>query len=85
MDLNIKFKVSGSYNRKYKYDKHDENTKQKIGQLRTKDLLRYCSNVDTDIYGKTNEFSKELLEQFEPIQEDFVFFMGHWLQGNRVR
>ena len=39
--------------------------------------------VDTDIYGKTNEFSKELLDQFEPIKEDFCFLhVGHWLQGN---
>ena len=67
-----------------KYDKHDENTKQKIGELTNQKPVEVLfEGVDTDIYGKTNEFSKELLEQFEPIEEDFCFLhVGHWLQGN---
>ena len=67
-----------------KYDKHDENTKQKIGELTNQKPVEVLfEGVDTDIYGKTNEFSKELLEQFEPIKEDFCFLhVGHWLQGN---
>jgi len=67
-----------------KYDKHHENTKQKIGQLSNEKPVEVLfEGVDTDIYGKTNEFSKELLEQFEPIKEDFCFLhVGHWLQGN---
>ena len=67
-----------------KYDKHDENTKQKIGELTNQRPVEVLfEGVDTDIYGKTNEFSKELLEQFEPIEEDFCFLhVGHWLQGN---
>ena len=67
-----------------KYDKHDENTKQKIGELTNQKPVEVLfEGVDTDIYGKTNEFSKELLDQFEPIKEDFCFLhVGHWLQGN---
>ena len=67
-----------------KYDKHDENTKQKIGELTNQKPVEVLfEGVDTDIYGKTNEFSKELLEEFEPIKEDFCFLhVGHWLQGN---
>ena len=85
MDLNIvpaKFVKHTIENTKY--DKHDENTKQKIGQLTNQKPVEVLfEGVDTDIYGKTNEFSKELLEQFEPIKEDFCFLhVGHWLQGN---
>ena len=85
MDLNIvpaKFVKHTIENTNY--DKHDENTKQKIGQLSNERPVEVLfEGVDTDIYGKTNEFSKELLEQFEPIQEDFCFLhVGHWLQGN---
>ena len=85
MDLNIvpaKFVKHTIENTKY--DKHDENTKQKIGELTNQRPVEVLfEGVDTDIYGKTNEFSKELLEQFEPIKEDFCFlYVGHWLQGN---
>ena len=85
MDLNIvpaKFVKHTIENTKY--DKHDENTKQKIGELTNQRPVEVLfEGVDTDIYGKTNEFSKELLEQFEPIEEDFCFLhVGHWLQGN---
>ena len=39
--------------------------------------------VDLNIYGVTNEFSKDLVEQFKLIKEDFCFLhVGHWLQGN---
>jgi glycosyltransferase involved in cell wall biosynthesis len=39
--------------------------------------------ADTDIYKKTKEFSKELVDEMENIPEKFVFlYTGHWLQGN---
>jgi hypothetical protein len=39
--------------------------------------------VDTDVFGKTNEFSKDLLDEFETIKDEFCFLhVGHWLQGN---
>ena len=66
-----------------KYDKHDENTKQKIGQLANQRPVEVLfEGVDTDVYGKTNEFSQELLDEFKLIEEDFCFLhVGHWLQG----
>jgi len=66
-----------------KYDKHDENTKQKIGQLANQKPVEVLfEGVDTDVYGRTNEFSKDLLNEFELIKEDFCFLhVGHWLQG----
>ena len=66
-----------------KYDKHDENTKQKIGQLANQKPVEVLfEGVDTNVYGRTNEFSKDLLNEFELIKEDFCFLhVGHWLQG----
>ena len=66
-----------------KYDKHDENTKQKIGQLANQKPVEVLfEGVDTNVYGKTNEFSQELLDEFKLIEEDFCFLhVGHWLQG----
>jgi hypothetical protein len=38
---------------------------------------------DEKIYGKTNKFSPELVEEFKKIRESFCFlFTGHWLSGN---
>ncbi len=66
-----------------KYDKHDEKTKQKVGVLTNQKPVEVLfEGVDTDIYGKTNEFSKDLLDEFKLIKEDFCFLhVGHWLQG----
>ena len=50
-----------------------------------KNLLRYClKDNDTNIYGvSTNEFSKDLVNEFDLIKEDFCFLhVGHWLQGD---
>ena len=38
---------------------------------------------DTNIYGVTKEFSKDLVNEFDLIKEDFCFLhVGHWLQGD---
>ena len=84
MDLNI---VPAEFVKKTikssKFDKHDENTKQKIGSLQSEKPLEVLfEGVDLNIYKKTNKFSKELVEQMETIEEDFCFLhVGHWLQG----
>ena len=67
-----------------KYDKHDENTKQKIGELKNEKPVEVLfEGADTDIYGVTKEFSKDLVDEFKLIKEDFCFLhVGHWLQGN---
>tara|TARA_B100001250_G_scaffold404076_1_gene419493 strand:+ start:4209 stop:5525 length:1317 start_codon:yes stop_codon:yes gene_type:complete len=66
-----------------KYDKHHETTKQKIGQLTNEKPVEVLfEGVDTNVYGRTNEFSKDLLDEFKSIKEDFCFLhVGHWLQG----
>jgi len=62
----------------------DKKTQQEIGKLRMNkpsDVL--FEGADPDIYKETNEFSIDLKNEFEQIDEDFCFlFVGHWLQGN---
>ena len=39
--------------------------------------------ADTNIYKKTNKFSKSLVEEMDKVDEKFNFlYVGHWLQGN---
>ena len=65
------------------FDKHDENTKQKVGELRcTTPVEVLFEGADTEIYKPTKEFSKDLVDELKGIKEDFCFlFVGHWLQG----
>ena len=84
MNLNI---VPAKFIKKYiepvVFDKHDEQTKQVIGQLRLERPVEVLfEGADTDIYKQTKEFSKPLHEELLNIKEDFSFlFVGHWLQG----
>jgi len=85
MDLNIvpaKFIKEGLS--KTVFDKHDQNTKQKIGTIQNEKPLEVLfEGADTNIYKPTKEFSKDLVDTLEEIEEDFCFlFVGHWLQGS---
>ena len=85
MDLNIvpaKFVKDTIVNTKF--DKHDENTKQKIGELKNEKPVEVLfEGADTNLYKPVKEFSKELVEELKGIKEDFCFLhVGHWLQGN---
>ena len=66
------------------FDRLDQNTQQKIGQVRNEKPLEVLfEGADTEIFKQTNEFSKELVDEFESIEEDFCFlFVGHWLGGS---
>ena len=66
------------------FDKHNEQTKEKIGELRSvKPIEVLFEGADTNIYKPTKEFSKDLVDEFKSIKEDFCFlFVGHWLQGS---
>ena len=65
------------------YDITEEQTKKVTGQLKnTKPIEVLFEGVDTNIFKKTKEFSKELVDEFKKIEETFCFlFVGHWLQG----
>jgi len=66
------------------FDKLDNNTKQKVGELKLEkpsDVL--FEGADTEIYKETNKISDMMNEKFSKINNDFCFlFVGHWLQGN---
>jgi len=65
------------------FEKHDQNTKQKIGQIKcTSPVEVLFEGTDTNLYKFTKEFSKDLVDELKEIKEDFCFlFVGHWLQG----
>ena len=65
------------------FDKHDQNTKQKIGTIKCETPIEVLfEGADTEIYKPTKEFSKDLVDELKGIKEDFCFlFVGHWLQG----
>ena len=66
------------------FEKVDEKTNQKIGVLKLEKPIEVLfEGVDTNIYNKTNEFSTDLVEQMEMVENDWNFlFVGHWLQGD---
>jgi len=84
MDLNI---VPANFIKeslsKTQFDKHDQNTKQKIGTIQNEKPIEVLfEGADTEIYKPTKEFSKDLVDELKGIKEDFCFlFVGHWLQG----
>ena len=65
------------------YDVQDEQTKQKKGELKNEKPIEVLfEGTDTNIYKKTNEFSKELLEELKKVDDTFNFlYVGHWLAG----
>ena len=69
---------------KISFDKHDQNTQQKIGEIRCETPIEVLfEGADTEIYKSTKEFSKDLVDELKGIKEDFCFlFVGHWLQGS---
>jgi len=66
------------------FDKHDQQSKQKIGEIRCNTPIEVLfEGADTEIYKPTKEFSKDLVDELKGIKEDFCFlFVGHWLQGS---
>ena len=66
------------------YDKLDDKTKQKVGEVKLmKPMEVLFEGADLNIYKKTKEFSKELVDEMKSIPEKFVFlYTGHWLQGD---
>ena len=65
------------------FDIHDDKTKQVQGQLKIEKPIEVLfEGVDTNIFKKTNEFSKELVDELKQVKENFNFlYVGHWLQG----
>ena len=66
------------------FDITDEQTKQKKGELKNEKPIEVLfEGTDTNIFKKTNEFSKELVDEMKNVEESFNFlYVGHWLQGD---
>tara|TARA_Y100000114_G_C11759892_1_gene328955 strand:- start:2528 stop:3871 length:1344 start_codon:yes stop_codon:yes gene_type:complete len=85
MDLNIA--VSNFVKKTFDsvvYDRIDEKTNQKAGEVRVQKPMEVLfEGADTSIYKKTNEFSQDLVNEMNKIEEKFCFlYTGHWLQGD---
>ena len=66
-----------------RFDKMDQNTKQKVGELFVeKELATLLEGIDFNIYKKTEEIHKNIANYMATIPENFCFLVvGHWLQG----
>jgi len=66
------------------YDKMDEKTKQKIGELKlTVPIEVLFEGVDVATYYKTDDIPESINTELLDIKEDFAFlFVGHWLRGD---
>ena len=83
MDVNIITSEWSAVNFKnVSYDKKDQGGNV-IGQLKVNSqLTTLFEGADPDIYKETNEFSKQLVDEFNKITTDWNFlYTGHWLQG----
>lgn len=83
MDMNI---VPSNFTKevfaKAAYAKRLENG-QEVKIAMEKPMEVAFEGVDTDVYKKTDEPSKEIDDALEAIPENFCFLMvGHWLQGD---
>tara|TARA_Y100001963_G_scaffold996_1_gene1409 strand:+ start:5064 stop:6407 length:1344 start_codon:yes stop_codon:yes gene_type:complete len=85
MDMNIvPSKFTKNIFDKVVYEKMDEKTKRKVGDVKNlKPIEVLFEGIDTTIYKKTKEFSTDLVEQMNMVEERWNFlFVGHWLQGD---
>ena len=66
------------------FDITDEQTKQKKGELKNEKPIEVLfEGTDTNIFKKTNEFSKQFVDEMKNVEETFNFlYTGHWLQGD---
>tara|TARA_R100001369_G_scaffold89365_1_gene126931 strand:+ start:34 stop:1368 length:1335 start_codon:yes stop_codon:yes gene_type:complete len=65
------------------FDIQNDKSKQVEGQLKIEKPIEVLfEGVDTNIFKKTKEFSKELVDEMKNVKENFNFlYVGHWLQG----
>ena len=84
MDLNIVSSNHSASTLNVSYDKIDEKTKQKIGELKlTKPVEVLFEGFHENIYDNKKPVHTSVNEVMSNIKEDFAFlFVGHWLQGN---
>lgn len=66
------------------FDKHDEKTRQKIGELRMEKPCEVLfEGLRTHIFDKTAQISTEVKTELSSIKDNFCYlFVGHWLNGS---
>tara|TARA_R110001592_G_scaffold267790_2_gene533882 strand:- start:2436 stop:3770 length:1335 start_codon:yes stop_codon:yes gene_type:complete len=68
------------------YDKVDEKTKTKTGELKLETPIKVLfEGADLDVYKKVkpSDIHPTVIHELKDIKEDFCFlFVGHWLKGN---
>ena len=66
-----------------RYDKLDEDTKEKIGELEALAKIEVLfEGTDTSIYKKTSNIPQTIKTEINKIPEKFLFlYVGHWLKG----
>ena len=65
------------------YDKIDEKTKQKQGDLKLlKPIKVLFEGLDLNVYKKTDDIHESVNNELSEIKDEFCFlFTGHWLKG----
>ena len=68
---------------KVQFDIQNDQTGEKQGVLKNEKPIEVLfEGADTNIFKKTNEFSKDFIDEMGKIDEEFCFlYVGHWLQG----
>ena len=66
-----------------RYDKVDEESKEKVGELTALPPIEVLfEGADTSVYKKTNAIPQTVKSELNKISEKFVFlYVGHWLKG----
>jgi glycosyltransferase involved in cell wall biosynthesis len=66
------------------FDKHDEKTRQKIGETKMEKPCEVLfEGLRTHIFKKTAQIGPEIKSELSDIKDDFCYlFVGHWLNGN---
>jgi len=66
------------------YEKRDEKTNQKVGELKCNTPIEVIyEGADTSIYHETENITSSIRHELKEIEEDFCFLsVGHWLNGN---
>jgi len=85
MDINI---VTSEHSKegfvKTVYDKINDKTKQKEGELRLEKPIEVLfEGLDLNVYKKTTKIHETVLNELKHVKEDFCYlFTGHWLKGD---
>jgi len=84
MDLNLVSSEHSARTLTAVYDKVNEKTNQKIGELRLEKPVQVLfEGFDTNVYNNKTPIDETINKELSNIKESFCFlFVGHWLNGD---